>query len=782
MIKMKLIKYVKQAVSISLIGVMLNGCIKLPSIENQTVADRIENSSAVADEQNEVKKIPFELIPETFSMILTGGERSVVISLPGEKRKVENYTEGENETSWTYPDDQISIVITQKGEYLDISIKSLTEKDLLFQWPNVWGDSYYIPFGEGKKIPADDAIWNQYLRGGSFSTIEQLSMPFWSVVTGDQAVTYILDYPYYSSLDFIDQDQNSFVVMNEFPEIDQKKERHILIARSEHNPVKIAKVYRNYVTEKGNYVTLAEKAQQNPEVEKLYGAPHIYLWANELIAPENVNWPAFCKEINSDVIQYLKKRSKESDEGAEVTIVFDELASRDYVSEYQKRMICQMISQLLFTDDFYDETVFEKVATKQLLADLKQTDHKYQKMGAHKQILAASLPDVFKPVEEWVNEETVDLIENIRQSGIDRAWIGLSDLEMIYNKPQMAAAAVQSGFLIGAYDSYHSIHEPGKEQWGTAAFENQSLYEQATVIDKNGKKISGFKNVGRKLNPTLSLPSVKKRMDQMLAGGITFNSWFIDCDATGEIYDDYTPGHITTKEQDLQARLERMRYIRDEKNLVIGSEGGHDFAASTIAFAHGIELPAFAWMDPDMKQNKESKYYIGRYYSVAGGVAEHFSRQIPVKDYYYQLFLNMKYQVPLYKLVYNNSVITSYHWDWPTFKIKDAVNDRMLREILYNVPPLYHLDKEEWTKYQDSIVTHTKIWSDFSRRAVQQEMTDFRYLTANGLVQKTVYGDQITVVANFSDESFLYQEQEITPHSLLIQDQRGSEIYIPDDD
>ena len=64
----------------------------------------------------------------------------------------------------------------------------------------------------------------------------------------------------------------------------------------------------------------------------------------------------------------------------------------------------------------------------------------------------------------------------------------------------------------------------------------------------------------------------------------------IDCDATGEIYDDYTPSHITTQEEDLAARLERMSYIRDQYHLVIGSEGGNDFAASDIAYAHGIEM------------------------------------------------------------------------------------------------------------------------------------------------------------------------------------------------
>ena len=54
-----------------------------------------------------------------------------------------------------------------------------------------------------------------------------------------------------------------------------------------------------------------------------------------------------------------------------------------------------------------------------------------------------------------------------------------------------------------------------------------------------------------------------------------------------------------------------MAYIRDQYRFVVGSEGGNDFAASTIAFAHGIELKTFSWMDDDMKKNRDSEYYIG---------------------------------------------------------------------------------------------------------------------------------------------------------------------------
>ncbi len=339
-----------------------------------------------------------------------------------------------------------------------------------------------------------------------------------------------------------------------------------------------------------------------------------------------------------------------------------------------------------------------------------------------------------------------------------------------YVSKDLVRKASDLGYLVGPYDSYHSIHKPGEEKWSTASFKDKSLYEKATIENKKGEKEVGFQGEGRKLNPTLSMPSVKERVNSILNEGYKFNSWFIDCDATGEIYDDYSKQHITTKEQDLNARLERMSYIRDNKNMVIGSEGGNDFASSTIAFAHGIETPAFAWVDPDMSKNRDSEYYVGRYYSASDGVPDVFAKQIPVKDKYKKVFIDPDYSVPLYKLVYNNSVISTHQWLWGTLKIEDEVGSRMMKEILYNVPSMYHLDKVECNKHKDQIITHNKVWSEFNKKAIKEEMTDFKFLTEDRLVQETIYGEDLRVVANFSGKEYKKDGEVISPKSLMIYD------------
>lgn len=738
-------------------------------------------------EKNAIKisgDLTFEVNPESFSLVVKNGESSAAASLPGQSKKIENYTEAQGKISWDYPSEQLSVSLEQEENYLHVSVASTSEEDNQFIWPHVSGQTYYLPLGEGKRIPHDDPIWNHYLRENEISVMEQLSMPFFISASGDTALLYILEQPFRSSLRFLEEDETCFSLYHEYPSIDPERTQGFRIYLIPNDPAEAAKIYKSYVMEQGAFATLEEKAEINPDIRKLYGAPHIYLWGERIITPEDINWPAFRASLNSGILQYIRKQSEQPAIETNLDELFRQLEAQDYVDTYQKNSICQALSILLSQESFYTPQLFPNRSSFMDALIPKDADYSPALLNQSEQIqwnkhaLAANLPDVFRPADTWMEEGTTNLIEDLKDSGIQTAWIGLNSWEQAYAKPELVTKAIEKGYLIGPYDSYHSIHEPGKEQWITAKFDDATLYETATIQDKEGKKISGFQNTGRKLNPALSFPAVENRVEQ-IQSAIPFNSWFIDCDATGEIYDDYSPSHTATQQEDLSARLARMAYIRDHYNVIIGSEGGHDFAASTIAFAHGIELKSFSWMDPDMGKNKESEYYIGNYYNPAGGAAERFTKQVPLKETYYHLFLNPAFDVPLYKLVYNDSVITSYHWDWSTFKIKNAVNDRMLRELLYNTPPLYHLDKEQWEKLKPAITAHTKIWSDFSRKAILEEMTGFSYLTENGLVQKTAYGASLTVTANYSNTPYRAETVEIPPHSLLISDAGAQTLYTP---
>lgn len=760
-------------------GFLLAGALMLNGCSSGKEESGLRGPEEAARKE-EALPFDFEVNAETFELIFQVNGEKIPVSGAAQKRAVEGYREEDGKVMWSYPEEQVRVEAASRDNYLEVKIVSETEGDNSFVWPCISADQYYLPLGEGKRVPADDAGWIEYLDQRQVSVMEEFSMPFWMAEEGDYCILFIMENPYRMQLDFSAEPSLSFAVSHEYPEIDPEKTNSYRIYVTKSGPVGGAKQYKNYVAEKGRLVTLEQKAQQNPNIRKLYGAPFIYLWGENIVSADDIRWENFRQAVGGPVMDYLCSFSDGIESGEEFKGALREIQGQDYVTAYQKNVICGYISQVLRREDFWNPTIL-KARNPQIDALLQKGSslNDVQRLQLNKEALAANMEGVFGAVSDWMDASTVDLLSDMKQSGIDRAWIGLNSWEQAYAKPKLAETAEDMGYLMASYDSYHSIHAPGQEQWITACFEDASLYENATVTDKNGEKEKGFQNVGRKLNPALSLPAVKSRMERIMSNHIPFHSWFIDCDATGEIYDDYTPGHMTTQQQDLAARLERMAYIRDRYGLVIGSEGGGDFAASTIAFAHGIELKSFSWMDADMKSNQESEYYIGRYYNPAGGVAEHFSKRIPVKEQYRLVFVAPQYDVPLFKLVYNDSVITAAHWDWSTFKIKGATQDRMVREVLYNVPPLYHLDREQWEEYGPDMAAHHKVWSAFSSKAVRREMTDFAWLREDGTVQKTVYGDGLAAVANFGDTAYLDEKGEIPPHSVRIEEGGQSMVYTP---
>lgn len=765
----------KKIISIMLIATIvtsvLTGCEKGKDIPGEKVYPHIANLD-----------FNFSVDPETFGFEVESNGITERVSEPLADMKVSNLKDDENNISWTYLEQGIDVAIEKKDKYVDVTIKSSKDEENLFSWPSVKGDGYVLPLNQGKHIPSNDSVWKDYLSGEKMKVIEAFSMQFFAVDKREYSVVYIIKNPYNNEIAFTTDNDIAFTFNHEFPTITEQKEYGFRIYVTEKNPVDVAKTYKDYLVEQGDFKKLEDKAAENRNIEKLYGAPHAYFWDRTVISEENIEWAILRDAMPEKLKLWLQELlTTQVEEGSELSSAFDSLDTLDYVDKYTKNTIVKSLSAFLQLKEFYNPEIFTETTeeTQRLVDKGIENLNPVELIELNKRLLKSALGDIVDPTEKWADAITVDVLKDMKDSGLDNMWIGLDDWQEGFIKPELVKEAEEMGYLMGTYDSYHSIHEPGKEKWETAKFTDTSLFEQATVTNKDGNKIEGFQGVGRKLNPTLALPSVKERVTSILNTGVAFNSWFLDTDGTGEIFDDYSPEHVTTEEEDIQARIERMEYLQKEWGMVVGTEGGNDFANKTVAFAHGIETPAFSWMDADMAKNKESEYYVGRYYSSTGGVPELFSKQIPVKEKYKKLFLDSTYTLPLYKLVYNDSVITTHWWGWGTLKFEDEIANRMLYEVLYNVPPLYHIDKFEWEKHKKTIVNHSQIWSNFSKKAITEEMTDFKILSDDRLVQMTEYGKLLRVVANFSEDEFNFQGEIIPGKSLLIVDEDGPIIYSP---
>ena len=490
---------------------------------------------------------------------------------------------------------------------------------------------------------------------GPINTTAGLSMPFWGLDLGERTLTYILTNPFNNQIHFSETETSDLGmrVSHAFTPNWERKRYGVRLSLGAGSPVEPAKQYRQWLIEKGEFVSFAEKIEKVPAAEKLLGAAHVYLWGDGL---------------------------------------------------------------------------------------------------------------------------SVKLLEQFAASGLDRLWLGVDSWQDGFRHPTAVAKARELGYLIGPYDSYHSIHHPNeKDTWETAQFD-LSLYETGAIVNADGTKNRGFKKKGYHLSPLVAHPYVEDRVNGIVAQMPTdFNTWFIDCDAYGELFDDYSPSHPATQLDDMNARLARIAWIRDTYNMVVGSEGGAAYAAATLHFAHGMTTPVIGWGDPDMKE-KTSPYYIGGYWPPEAP-AIHI-KQVPLKPNYLYHYYDPRFRLPLYQIVFHDSVVTTHHWLSGSLKFENAIETLALLELFYNVPPLYHLNMAEFTKHKAWIQRHYAFFSPLHRHIGGQAMTDFEWLRDNLQVQRTEFGDAVEIFANFGTEPFEYEDMVIPGSSVVARWISTSEISV----
>ncbi len=677
--------------------------------------------------------------------------------------------------SWEFSDRKIRVGLQLVSEGLLVDL--LAETTGKFTFPILpESDStkgWILPLFEGVYAPRGDSRWVAFLtNSGTMNTTADLTMPFLGLDYGDFTVACILTNPFNNQLRFQTAPDGRLEarVTHEFTRNHPVKECGMLFRLGNNSPVEPGRLYREWLKQHGDFVTLADKIKKTPEGAKLLGAAHIYLWGDELITPDDAaNWKQFAAKIKS------QGEASEPSPGKRIWSLLKpdarkavgDLIGQEWPDRYTKLQIAEGLDQLLLNRDFYDAAAWTGVGLDQLtMASLNSdrsnwTQADLCRVNCH--LLAAAFPSLMAKPEMWGDGISPKMIQQLAQAGFDRLWLGAGGWEGFVNRPETVAAAKQAGYLIGPYDSYNSIHRPSDpDTWPTAQFD-ETLYETGAIVNADGGKKHGFKKKGWLLSPDAARPYVERRVGGLmkLFGA---NSWFMDCDGFGDYFDDYSTVHPATQQSDLQSRRARLAWIRDTFGAVVGSEGCSAGVAPDIFFAHGVMTPVIGWGDHDLS-DKGSKYYLGRYYPPNG--PEVFFKPVPLKEEYRYIYFEPRFRLPLFQTVFHDSVITTHHWSFGSWKSRDEAGTVELLELLYNVPPLYHLNLQEFQKRKQQMRRHYDFFSPLHREAAVLPMTAFQWLTPDRSVQRTAFGDKIEMIANFGSTDFTNQTLNIPKRSIL---------------
>ncbi|MGW1788951.1 glycoside hydrolase [Streptomyces tubercidicus] len=348
----------------------------------------------------------------------------------------------------------------------------------------------------------------------------------------------------------------------------------------------------------------------------------------------------------------------------------------------------------------------------------------------------------------WGDARTASGVSRLKQLGVDRMWLGYDAGPDPMNAAAVRAAK-KAGYLVGPYDTFANGQDPKKADSPTSVWPGR-VYPDFCIRKADGTPEGGFGDRGCYLSSRAFEKAEPRkhyladRTRTMVANGA--DSYFLDVDATGEVFRDYGKGHEMTKAEDRQARLARMRRLSE--NLVLGSESAQPWANQVLAYDHGSGTPA---ADGLWKLEKDRKTWGGYYPEKAPGA---FFKPVRLPAALAKAMYDPKYRAPLYETALHGSLVNAERWELSYEKLPAQKTTRALLAMLYNTPLNYVLDGPTLEKNGPELAKLQKYFSPLHRAAGTEQLTSFRWLTGDRGVQRTVFGDgALTVTANFGSRA-----------------------------
>ncbi len=709
----------------------------------------------------------FVIDPETMELGVAYQENKLILSNPtGESFLISDLKTENSNASWNLPDHGLSLSCkVTDDDGFELTVTALKD-DVAFTWPDQQlneSDYLILASNSGLFIPVSDPFWREVLIEGNWDTLERMSMPVWGEVRGDYTVSWMTSTPFRNNIEFSERSNDSslsYSFSHHFASISPEREMTFRVYVDEGNkPVAPAHHYRSWLNETNQIQTLHEKVEEVSKVNRLAGAPHIYLWDSGIFTQHDIprrKWKSFAQALLKKVEEKdpfstrLLERMNEEQRNA-----LQELADSEWPLVYLQRVIAEGISNALRSTNLSSKAENEESRVFENAESFWNTH-----------------PEFVLPFEAWGNGTSVRMMEKLKEAGLEHLKLCLPGWETAVYRPHVAKVADEYGWLLGTYDSYHSIHDPSiagtDSSWITAQM-TQDLWDNAGVMKKDGSYRTGFKGIGRKTNSFAVQEYYEERISKNLED-VPFNYYFIDCDAYGEVYDDHNPKHRNSKEEDARERTRRLGWLAKEKGLVVGSEGGSVYAINGIHVLEGIFGPYFGWDDPDMK-DRESEYFRGRYYP-PDEPAVNF-KPVPIKERFVKLLYDPTVRIPLFQAAFHDAVITTHHWSNDRFKYPDVKEVVERFELLYMCPPMVHLNLQTFDERLADLKQHLERWSPLHRKLAFSAMTDFRFLSDDHLLQQTVWEDGTVIVVNFSTEDVEYEGETISAGGIHVDE--GSE-------
>ena len=359
------------------------------------------------------------------------------------------------------------------------------------------------------------------------------------------------------------------------------------------------------------------------------------------------------------------------------------------------------------------------------------------------------LPKLFGAPQAYVWGDGRDLafLDALKTLGIKRLTISYDQDPMTQKhlvRSEYLRRAKATGYLAGPYESFDNAQPAATADTPVAIWGD--LYPAGCIRNADGEVKHGFANRGCEMSSEAvarhpGAPSPASRYAGHVKDGAT--QLFIDVDAFGEFYDDFSPEHPMTKARDRANRLARLGMAIDQYKLVLGSENVTAWSSVVTHYSHGT---AQAHVAPLWKLQRDRERFGGYWPPDQPPL---FFKPVSLTPDESRLLTTPADRLPLFEAAFHDSVVAADRWEIGLMKFSGEERQRFARALLYGTPTLWNLNQKElkrtgvWLKAAQDDFKIAHGWD------TPVALTGFAWLTPDHLVQQTTWADGRVLTANF---------------------------------
>lgn len=354
---------------------------------------------------------------------------------------------------------------------------------------------------------------------------------------------------------------------------------------------------------------------------------------------------------------------------------------------------------------------------------------------------------------------TSEFLDTMKLVGMDKAIWNFDANGSTADFSKIIDSINSKGFLSSRYDIYTDVFPPVHPEWTWYRTEG---YHDDVIIDFDGQLHKGWvaNEQGQPFQGYYTcsqthLNYCQNHLPKDLSKN-HYNSRFIDVETASYLMECYSARHPATRKQDAAARNNLLNYIKNNNQLVIGSEEGYDFAFQNVDYGEGtmtmesIANSAYSWSNSD--------YLLTQSY-----IANNIKPAI---------------RVPLHGLTYHDVHIPTWWTGDGATRVPDYWDDKNLWNILYGTMPLYlPSGRKYWNENFEKFIDGYHLISAITRNVGYEKMTSHQFITTDWKVQKTTFANGWNIVANFDSLPYAWNGKVLAPKGFYASDEKGNEVY-----